>query len=220
MSKNALFVWGGWDGHTPKESVDVFVPLVEEAGYQCTVSDTLDSYLDAELMAGLDVIIPMWTMGEISKDQSKALRETIRAGCGLAGWHGGIIDSFRNDVDYQFMTGGQWVQHPGNCIAEYTVNITDPDHEITKGLRDFVLKGTEQYYCHTDPANHVLCATTFSGKEGEPDLYEAGTVMPYAWTKKWGQGKVFVAAWGHTHADFEVPEAKEIMRRGILWASK
>ncbi len=220
MSKKALFVWGGWDGHTPKQSVDVFVPLVEDAGYEAVVSDTLDSYLDAGLMASLDVIIPMWTMGEISKEQSKALRETVRNGCGLAGWHGGIIDSYRNDVDYQFMTGGQWVQHPGNCIEKYTVNITDTGHEITQGLSDFELKGTEQYYCHTDPANRVLCATTFSGKEGEPDLYTAGTVMPYAWTKPWGKGRVFVAAWGHTFADFEVPEAKEIVRRGILWASR
>jgi type 1 glutamine amidotransferase len=112
------------------------------------------------------------------------------------------------------------VQHPGNCIEQYVVKVADSGHEITKGLSDFTLKNTEQYYCHTDPANHVLCTTTFSGKEGEPDLYEAGTVMPYAWTKKWGKGKVFVAAWGHTHADFEVAEAKEIMRRGILWASK
>jgi type 1 glutamine amidotransferase len=220
MSKKALMVWGGWAGHTPKESVDIFAPLLQEAGYEVTISDSLDSYLDDQLMQSLDVIVPMWTMGKIEKDQEKALLAAVESGVGFAGWHGGVIDSFRNNVQYQWMTGGQWVSHPGNCIPNYTVDITDAEHEITKGIPAFELTETEQYYCHTDPANHVLCTTTFSGEHGPTQLYTGNTVMPYAWTKHWGKGKVFVAAWGHTFKDFDVPEAKEIVRRGILWASK
>ncbi|MCC5831019.1 MAG: ThuA domain-containing protein [Phycisphaeraceae bacterium] len=220
MSKKALMVWGGWSGHTPKESVDVFAPLLGDAGYQVTISDTLDSYLDAAMLAELDLIVPMWTMGTVTKEQSKGLREAVRNGAGLGGWHGGIIDSFRQDTEYQWMTGGQWVAHPGNCIERYKVIVTDQDHPITEGIDDFELTGTEQYYCHVDPGNAALCHTVFSGGHGAVDLYPRDTVMPYAWTRLYGRGKVFVAAWGHTYKDFDVPEAKEIVRRGLLWSAR
>ncbi|MDX1683107.1 MAG: ThuA domain-containing protein [Phycisphaeraceae bacterium] len=218
--KKALIVYGGWDGHTPEESAKVFAPFLADEGYDVTLSDTLDSYTDESLMGEVDLIVPIWTMGELSSDQSKGLRNAVRQGAGLAGFHGGIIDSFRQDVTYQWMTGGQWVAHPGGVIERYEVTITDSDHEITAGIDDFQLVDTEQYYLHVDPAVHVLATTTFTGEHGETDLYPAGTVMPYAWTRNWGEGRVFVAAWGHTYKDFDVPEAKEIVQRGMLWASR
>ncbi|MEX0745272.1 MAG: ThuA domain-containing protein [Phycisphaeraceae bacterium] len=220
MAKKALIVWGGWDGHTPKQSAEVFAPELEAAGYDVTVKDSMAPYADHDYMKSLDLIVPIWTMGKIEKEQWQGLDQAVRSGVGLAGFHGGIIDAFRDNTEYQWMTGGQWVAHPGNCIPDYRIDITDAGHEITKGLSAFDLKDTEQYYCHIDPAVHVLCTTTFSGKHGDASLYEAGAVMPYAWTKRWGDGRVFVAAWGHTHKDFDVPEAKEIVRRGMLWASR
>ncbi len=218
--KKALVVYGGWNGHTPKESVDVFVPLLQEAGMDVRVSDTLDAYLDASVMAQSDLIVQCWTMGEIKKEQWKGLCSAVENGIGLAGWHGGIIDSFRQHTDYQWMTGGQWVAHPGGCIPRYEVRITDRTHEITRGIGDFTLTNTEQYYVHVDPGVHVLCETTFSGEHEPKGHYKAGTVMPYAWTRQWGRGRVFVACWGHTFKDYEVPEAREIVRSGLLWAAR
>ncbi len=218
--KKALVVWGGWDGHTPKESADTFVPFLEESGYEVVVSNTLDSYIDRDLMMSLDLVVQVWTMGEISKEQWAGLKEAIRSGVGFAGFHGGAIDSFRQNTDYQWMTGGQWVAHPGGCIPSYKVEIADADHEITQGIGGFELRETEQYYCHIDPGVHVLCTTEFTGEHGEPDQYPAGVVMPYAWTRQWGEGRVFIASWGHTYKDFDVPEAKQIVERGMLWASK
>ena len=218
--KKALVVWGGWDGHTPKESVDVFIPWLQEKGFEVEVSTTLDSYLDAGKMSQYDLIVQCVTMSKITGEQSKGLQDAVAEGVGLVGWHGGIIDSFREDTGYQFMTGGQWISHPGGCIPSYTVEIVDKNHELTKGIKDFELKDTEQYYIHYDPGCHVLCTTTFSGEHGETDRYPAGTVMPYAYTRQWGKGKVFVACWGHTFKDFEVSPAKEIVQRAMLWAAK
>ena len=218
--KKALMVWGGWDGHTPKASVDVFAPLLAASGFEVTVSDTLASYADRDLMAAQDLIVPCWTMGKIEKDQSEGLLAAVRAGAGLAGWHGGIIDSFRENTEYQWMTGGQWVAHPGNCIPSYKVEVVDPGHPIVKGMKDFEMPNTEQYFIHVDPSVHVLCRTTFSGQYGDVDRYKAGTVMPYAYTKLYGKGRVFVACWGHTNKDFDVPEAREIVRRALLWAAR
>jgi type 1 glutamine amidotransferase len=220
MSKKALVVRGGWKGHTPVEASDIFVASLKDEGYDVTVSDTLDSYTDEALMGSVDLIVQCVTMSDFSGEQWKGLNKAVYAGAGFAGWHGGIIDSFRNNTGYQFMTGGQWVDHPGGCEPTYTVNITDADHPITQGISDFELSGTEQYYCHVDPGVHVLATTVFSGKHGDPTQYPANTVMPYAWTRTWGKGKVFVAAWGHTFEDFNVPQAKKMVENGLKWATK
>lgn len=214
--KKALVVWGGWDGHTPKQSAEVFAPLLEEKGFAVQVSDTMDPYTDKELMDSLSLIVPIWTMGQISPEHATGLIEAVRGGVGLAGFHGGIVDSFRQNTEYQWMTGGQWVAHPGGCSPRYEVNIVDGEHEITQGISDFTFRETEQYWLHVDPGNHVLCTTTFTGEHGG----QPGVVMPYAWTRPWGRGRVFVAAWGHTDKDFDVPEAREIVLRGMLWASR
>ena len=217
--KKVLIVRGGWDGHTPVESTDLFVPLLEEAGFEVEMSDTLDAYLDEANMQSKDLVVQCVTMADMTGDQERGLLNTVKGGVGFSGWHGGVIDSFRSNTEYQWMTGGQWVAHPGNFIPSYEVHIV-ADHEITQGIESFTLSDTEQYYCHTDPGNYVLATTTFSGEHGETSLYQAGTVMPYAWTRQYGDGRVFIAAWGHTHKDFEVEAARTIVLRGMGWAAR
>ncbi len=213
--KSALFVWGGWDGHEPKQCVDVFAPILREQGYEVEISDTLDAYLDEEKMLSLNLIVQVWTMGTITPEQEAGLLAAVKSGVGFAGWHGGIGDSFRNNTEYQFMVGGQWVAHPGNVI-DYTVNIVEPDDPIVAGLEDFDIH-SEQYYMHVDPSNEVLATTTF---DGERLPWIEGCVMPVVWKRMWGQGRVFFSSVGHVAPDFDVPQAREIVRRGMLWASK
>lgn len=214
-AKKALVVWGGWLGHEPKQCTDIFAPFLRSKGYDVTVSDTLDVYLNKELMDSLDLIVPAWTMGTITGDQEKALLAAVKNGVGIGGWHGGMGDSFRNNTEYQFMVGGQWVAHPGGVI-DYRVNITRPDDPLVAGLQDFDMH-SEQYYMHVDPSNEVLATTTFNG---EICPWIEGTVMPVVWKRVYGKGRVFYASLGHVAKDFEVPEALEIVKRGLLWASK
>ena len=210
-----MIVWGGWEGHEPKQCVDVFAPILEGEGYAVTLSDDLDTYKDQDLMLAQDLIVPTWTMGAIEGDQEKGLLDAIASGVGVAGWHGCMGDSFRNNTNYQFMVGGQWVAHPDNII-DYTVNIISDD-PIVAGLGDFAMQ-SEQYYMHTDPGNEVLASTTFEGLESAP--WVNGTVMPVVWKRQWGEGRVFYSSLGHLAKDFDVPEAREIQRRGMLWASR
>lgn len=213
--KTALVVWGGWEGHQPEQSARLWAGLLEQAGYAVQLAATLDVYLDVPMLEALDLIVPVWTMGTLSAEQERGLLNAVRGGVGIAGWHGCMADSFRNNTEYQFMVGGQWVAHPGNIIS-YTVNIVAPDDPITRGLADFTMR-SEQYYMHVDPGNEVLATTTFSG---ERLPWIAGTVMPVVWKRYWGAGRVFYSSLGHVTADFDVPEAREIMRRGMLWASR
>ncbi len=213
-TKRAMMVWGGWMGHEPKKCVDIFAPYLESQGYDVTISDTLDVYLDKDLMMGLNLVVPVWTMGSITNEQEAGLLEAVESGVGIAGWHGGMGDSFRNNVRYQFMVGGQWVAHPGGVI-DYEVNITKPEDPIVAGLDDFAMH-SEQYYMHVDPSNEVLATTTFGG---EHCAWIEGTVMPVAWKRTYGAARVFYTSLGHIASDFEVPEARQIVERGMLWAS-
>ena len=195
------------------------------------IRDTLDVYLDEDRMRSLDLIVPLWTMGTITREQEKGLLTAVKSGVNIGGWHGGMADAFRNNVDYQFMVGGQWVAHPGNII-DYRVNVINHDDPITQGIPDFDMH-SEQYYMHVDPSNEVLATTTFNGKHafppangllkatfsGENAFWIAGTVMPVVWKRMFGNGRVFYSSLGHVAADFDVPEAKEIQRRGLLWAA-
>ena len=208
-------VWGGWEGHEPKQCVDVFESYLREQGYDVEVSDTLEVYTDERKMKALDLIVPVYTQGEITREQETGLLEAVKGGVGIAGWHGGMGDSFRNNVNYQFMVGGQWVAHPGGII-DYDVEIIDRHDPITAGLPDFHMK-SEQYLMHVDPSNQVLAVTTFGG---EYCPWIEGTIMPVVWKRMWGAGKVFYSSLGHVAKDFEVPEARIIVERGMLWASK
>ena len=220
MSRKALIVQGGWQGHTPKESAELFAPLLQAEGFEVEISDTLASFEEADQLSELSLIVPIWTMGTIEAAQAKNLIKAVHDGVGLAGFHGGMIDAFRSNSEYQFMTGGQFVAHPGGIIPTHHVKITDKQHEITKGISDFDLLNTEQYYMHVDPGNHVLATSTLDGGHGDTSTYIVGTVMPYCWTRSWGKGNVFAAAWGHTHEDFKVEEAREIVLRGMKWAAR
>ena len=159
-------------------------------------------------------------MSKIEKEECTNLSAAVREGVGLAGFHGGMCDAFRDSVEYQFMTGGQWVAHPGNDGVQYTVKIVDRSHEITRDLPDFQIS-SEQYYMHVDPAVKVLATTRFPtpGVEG-PHIDNGAVDMPQVWTKLYGKGRVFYNALGHQANIFDVREAREMMRRGFLWAAR
>ncbi len=213
--KSALLVWGGWEGHEPLQGAHLFASFLESQNYDVTIADTLDAYLDTDKMRSLDLIVPIWTMGTITDEQERALLDAVQSGVGIAGWHGCMGDSFRNNPNYQFMVGGQWVAHPGNII-DYDVHISNHDDPITAGIQDFHMH-SEQYYMHVDPLNEVLATTTFKG-----DLlpWIAGAVVPVVWKKRWGEGRVFYSSLGHVTRDLQVPAALTIMQRGMLWASR
>ncbi|MDD2380694.1 MAG: ThuA domain-containing protein [Mariniphaga sp.] len=211
--KKILMVWGGWKGHEPEQFTYRLKPLLEKEGAIVTVSDSLGVYTNKKLMASVDLIIQAWTMGKISQEQEKGLLEAVRNGAGIAGVHGGLGDSFRDNTEYQFMVGGQWVAHPGGVI-DYTVEITDRKDPVTRGIKNFNMH-SEQYYMHVDPNVKVLATTTFNADHSE---WIDGAVIPVAWKKTYGKGRVFYLSVGHVAKDFDVPEAMEILVRGVKWA--
>ena len=219
--KTALIVWGGWSGHQPKEVAELFDEILSAEGFETEVSDTLDAFLDADKLANLNLIVPIWTMDKISNEQAGPVFKAVREhGVGIAGCHGGMCDAFRENTEWQWMTGGQWVAHPGNDGTRYMVNINrEIAHPITDGLPDFEVV-SEQYYLHTDPGNVVLATTDFplAGVDG-PHVHNP-CKMPQVWTRMYGNGKVYYNALGHQRNILEEEVPRELMRRGFVWAAK
>ena len=215
--RSALIVWGGWDGHEPQQVAEIYHLELSRHGFQVDVSDTLDAYKDKDLTK-YALIVPVWTMATITGEQLKPLVAAVKGGVGLSGCHGGMCDSFRNETEYQFMTGGQWVSHPGNDGTEYTVRITDPHHFITQGSVPEFKVSSEQYYMHVDPANKTLAVTHMPVADG-PHVPNGEFDMPVIWTKFYGQGRVSYNALGH-HADIVAQkEVLPLMVRAALWSA-
>ena len=214
MGRKALIFWGGWDGHTPDRSAAVVSEMLTANDFSVDVHQGTAILASADLPS-YDLIVPMVTMSTIEKPEVQALTRAVSEGTGLAGFHGTMGDSFRNETEYQFMVGGQWVSHPGNII-DYTVEITRPDDPIMQGVSDFAYR-SEQYYMHVDPSNEVLATTTFSG---EHLGFIKGVVMPVVWKKRYGKGRVFYSSLGHTADEFAVSEMRTIFGRGAVWAAR
>jgi len=216
---DALIVWGGWEGHQPKEVAEFLKDLLDAEGFQVQVSNNMDDFLNLDRFENLKLIVPVITMSTITTEQCKSVCNAVEHGVGIAGCHGGMCDSFRDSSEWQFMTGGQWVAHPGDDGARYEVKF-DPAkaHSITAGLSNFWVE-SEQYYLHTDPGNNVLAYTEFPHHDvGGPHVNNP-CLMPQVWTKLYGLGRVFYCALGHNRAVLEADVPKELMRRGILWAA-
>lgn len=214
MSRKALIVWGGWQGHDPDLCASIIRGWLKAEGFDVRVETKTEVFGDPDLKT-YSLIVPMHTMSKIEKTEALALCEAVKSGVGLAGHHGGMGDAFRDSVEYQFMTGGQWVAHPGNII-DYKVDVLLPEDPIMKGIGSFEHR-SEQYYMHVDPAVEVLATTTFSGEHAS---WTKGVVMPQIWKKRYGEGRVFYSALGHRAYELDIPEISKLMIRGMLWSAR
>ncbi|MCL1951493.1 MAG: ThuA domain-containing protein [Oscillospiraceae bacterium] len=218
MGKTALIFWGGWDGHEPEKVAKRFRRILEGEGFSVRVVQGADKLPGYDELAALDLLVPVTTGCKMPGEVSKAIAKAVGAGTGIAGCHGGMCDAYREDTEWQFMTGGQWVSHPGGDKVEYTVNVARNSSPLTQGIEDFQVK-SEQYYLHVDPSIEVLATTRFP----LVSYYHASNKpidMPVVWTKYWGVGRVFYNSLGHHDDVFDqAPAAQELMRRGFLWAA-
>lgn len=211
--KKALVVRGGWEGHSPVQATDMFIPGLTDAGFDVEIAEDLDVYTDAEKLAATDLIVQCWSMGKLTPEQCEGLVSAVRAGTGFAGWHGGVVATFQDSPDYLRMVGGVFLHHPPEFL-DYEVRMerAQSDHPIVAGLPDFTVH-TEQYWMLSDALNTVLATTEF----GPP---EQPVTMPVAWTRNWGAGRIFFSAIGHRTEDLWDPAVYTLTHRGLVWASR
>ena len=230
MRKRALVVRGGWDGHQPVEATELFIPFLRENGFEVRVEESTAVYADADELAATDLILQLVTMSTIEDAELDGLIAAVANGTGMAGWHGGIADSFRNSDRYLHLIGAQFASHPGKHPSElrgdqednyrpYTVDMTElgRSHPITQGIEDFELT-TEQYWVLHDDYLDVLATTTQAVRDWDP--WHRPVTSPAIWTREWGAGRIFVSTPGHRVDILEHPSVRTIIERGLLWAAR
>jgi type 1 glutamine amidotransferase len=218
LSRRALVVRGGWEGHSPTEATERFIPFLKDNDFAVEISEDLDVYLDAEQLAETDLVVQCWSMGSATDEQVQGLATAVQAGTGLAGWHGGICDSFRTSAEYLQLVGGQFATHPGGVKEhEIVVSAERADHPIVSGLTRWT-QTTEQYWVLSDGLNDVLAVSRHSAGDDTP--WRQDYLSPAVWTRQWGRGRVFVSTIGHFPADLDVPQVRTLTERGLLWAAR
>ena len=207
----ALIVKGGWEGHDPDAVAEVFHDQLRGAGFDVEVAEQVEVFDEKAKLSEQDLIVPVWTMGKLTKEQFANLREAVKGGVGLGGVHGGMCDAFKNSFGYMWLAGGQFLAHPH--VGEYTVRLTAEPSPITDGMASHFTYNSEQYYLMVDPGNVILADT----------LYEHDgrrVIMPVVWTKTWGAGRVFYSALGHCAQEFsDYPDVLAMTLRGFQWAA-
>jgi hypothetical protein len=223
--RNALVVRGGWEGHVPVAATELFIPFLRQRGFSVEVHDDLAVYTDRERMAAADLVVQCWSIGTITDEQAAGLVAAVRAGTGLAGWHGGIVDAFHHNAYHQ-LTGGVFVHHPPGFVEhDLTVLPDRADHPVVRGIGRVRLH-TEKYWVLTDPLNDVLATVTFEpepeqgGSDPAATPWHRPVTMPAVWTRRWGAGRVFVSTVGHKLDDLTLPPIRTITERGLLWAAR
>jgi type 1 glutamine amidotransferase len=212
--RKALIVWGGWPGHEPEAGAQIVAGMLDEDGFAVIITNDYAAFGAFDL-GDNNLIVPIITSDVMDRAFADNLVKAVRAGTGLASYHGGLATSFRNLVAFHYLAGVQWVAHPGDII-DFRVNVEKPDDPIMAGIEDFDYH-SEQYYLHFDPSIEVLASTTFTG---EHDSVTTGVKMPVVFKRQFGTGRIFYTALGHVAAEFENEQMRTILRRGLNWAAR
>lgn len=144
-------------------------------------------------------------VGELTDSQEAGFLNYIRAGGGFFGLHTAAA-SFRESEGYHGMLNGYFNGH--SPYMDFTVNISDVEHPITQGLRDFDAKDELYYLKHNPETSHHLM-------HAYDETKDETHVM--AFHHNYGEGRVFYFALGHDMAVLENPSFQEVIRRGVLW---
>lgn len=214
---DVLYLCGGWPGHSPYEVAEWATSQLVDLGMAVDVIN--DPFKLEQDLTHYRLIVIGWTQAHTTESltakQEQSLLRAVEEGTGVAGWHG-MAASFRASLPYNLMIGGNCVSHPGGEGVEvpYQVSITDMSHPVTEGVNSFRI-ASEQYYMHVDPTNTVLAETTFSG---EHFSWIDGYVMPAAWVRTWGRGRIFYCSVGHYLKDLQDADCSRLVRQGMAWA--
>jgi len=206
MAKGKVLVFGGGEIHDWKGTQPHIVEALSgQDQLEITTAQEDLSVLEADSLTPYDALVFYYTIGEITDAQRDGLSHWIASGKGFVAIHG-AGDSFRDDPDYRNLIGGYFTSHPR--YRTYQVSVSDPDHPVTRGLDEEFMVDDEQYVLDYDPRVHVLATALWKGD-----------VMPVAWSKSHGDGRVVYIALGHDPMACQHTMFQALVRNGTLWAA-
>jgi len=217
-----LILWNDTIPHKGSVKSAFWAEKLAADGFEVERENSTDPLYDPERLRSYSLIVISWSEGALAPGQIGFLTKVIAYdGVGLAGYH--EMTTAFNDRGWHFLIGAYMVAHPGLSWKheqhDYMVHITKPDDPIMKGISDFEMKSTEQFYILHDGDNlkEVLADTKMACSDYP---WIVGTSSPVAYKRRFGSGRIFYSSLGHFMRDFENENAYKIMHRGMLWACK
>jgi uncharacterized protein len=188
------------------------------SGFVVTTSEDVAAFT-RENLRGYSAVM-FFTTGELpmSEAQKAALLDFVRSGGAFIGVHS-ATDTFYDWPDYGKLIGGYFNEHPWH--QKVTVDVADRDNPLVGFLapsfaisdeiyqiRDLDVAGS-QVLLRLDPSSVDLKA---------PNVRPQPYGWPLAWTRAFGQGRVFYTALGHEEAVWRDPRYQQMLANAITWA--
>ncbi|HXR86820.1 MAG TPA: ThuA domain-containing protein [Stellaceae bacterium] len=202
-------------------SKDVLKDVGARSGaFTVTSTEDLSVFTRQELQTFAALIF--FTTGELpmTDSQKRAFLEFVRGGKGFVGVHS-ATDTFYDWPEYLALIGGYFNDHPWH--QKVTIDIADRSNAIVAFLAPSLSIADEIYqisdfdYRHAhvllqlDPRSVDLTLDTV-----RPRFYG----WPLAWTRSYGNGRVFYTALGHDPAVWRDPRYQQLLSNAILWVTR
>jgi uncharacterized protein len=215
-----------WRGTTP-----ILKQILESTGkFEVRVNEEFRGAGPETLAPYNLVVVNYYNRGDRDRwgDRANAaLEEFVRSGKGLVLYHL-ALGAFDGWTEYEKMSGGNWRPNNGHHSArhDFTVDIKDTEHPITRGLTSFRVT-TDELYANLrwqpEGAFHVLATAyddhaLYNGKARQP-IPGAGITQPMLWTTQYGMGRVFVTTLGHGPGEVKQVGFGTTFARGAEWAA-
>jgi len=183
-----------------------------------------------ETLAPYDLVVINHSGGRIWGERGeKAIEDFVASGKGLVLYHF-ALSGFAGWTEFEKMSGANWRPEDGDHSPrhDWTVNIKDTEHPITKGMKDFPVKAEELYAdLRWQPAGtyHVLATAyddhaLYNGRSGKGHVLEGpGQDENILWTTQYGKGRVFVTTLGHDAENVKADYFRVTFARGAEWAA-
>ena len=144
-------------------------------------------------------------------EQGKAVRQFVEAGGAALFLHNTTNVSLA-DPDFRHVLGAAYTGHPP--IRTFKVKVTNPDHPITQGVKDFVVTD-EQHYMTYDKDPKFLFLQTVN--EDGLTYQSYGSTAPGGWSYDYGKGRVCYLSPGHMLSDLWNPEYIKLQQNAVRW---
>ena len=226
--KIRLLILSGANNHNWKLTTPVLKKMYEDSGrFTVDVTENVTTLTGADFAKYDALVCNYTTYPNIAGHRwpattEKAFLDYIAAGHGFVLFHAAstawndwpeLCDLIGMTWEKDKATGknisGHGAQH------SFTVKITDRDHPVTKGMKDFQHVKDELFHRQLKHSTAYVIATTFS----DPAMRGSGADEPMIVVTELGKGRVFHNAMGHDPNPMAGVGFQMLMLRGTEWAA-
>jgi type 1 glutamine amidotransferase len=202
------------DSHQWEASTRLVQAILEKSGrFDVTISTDKEVFASPGLSDNDAIVLSFgfWKEADPSEKAKAGLLDYVRNGGNLVALHF-ACSSFQDWKEYGTLLGRVWKKGVGGHgpYGEFEVNITAPEHPITKGLGDF--KTEDELYSKLSGEEEIeVLASAYSDWSKK--------IEPIVFVKRYGKGRVVQNVLGHALDSKQNPAYQQLLIRDVEWAA-